>query len=134
MERRPLEAAPLSVQTLNEALRLYRRLILRIMIVVFGGFALVIALSYLSHFLSPPYGVHLFGWSLTEWGMVILVVSLVGYLWRMGRRIGLLLGDPGILAMPVIGVLSAPAAIAPHAHAMGMEWTGFFGPLRPVKR
>jgi hypothetical protein len=125
---------PSAVAHLNEALRLYRRVMIRVPLIVFGGFIVVAGLSYLSTRLSPPYGVVIFGESLTEWGMIALVALLMAELWWDGRRIGNILNDSVLRTMPAIGILSGLGIIAQRAKAMDMEWSGFLGPLRPVAK
>ena len=124
---------PSSVDELNLALRLYRRLMLRLVLIVVLGFAAVFALGALGTALAPPYGLYVLGWDLGTWGLVILVALLIAELWWDGRAIGRALNDPVLLGFPVIGVLSGLGVIAQRANAMGMEWSGFFGPLRPVR-
>lgn len=123
-----------TVDDLNLALALYRRLLLHLVLIVFGGFAAAIALSYLGRLISPPYGVYVWGWSLSEWGMVAVIVLLGATLWFTGRRIGRVLNDQVLLSQPIVALFSGITVIAQHANAMGMEWSGFLGPLRPVKR
>jgi len=123
-----------TVADVNEALRIYRRLIIRLPVIVFGGFACAIGLSYLSTYLAPPYGLHYLGWNLPEWGLIALVVLLLADLWFTGRRLGQLLNDPALKAFPIAALFSGLSVIAQRANAIGMEWSGFLGPLRPVKR
>lgn len=123
-----------SVEDLDAALRTYRRLLVMSLAIVILGFAAVIGLSFLGTWLAPPYGLRIMGWSLTEWGLVLLLAGLLGYLWVMGRRLGRLLDDRTLLSFPIAGILSGLQVIAQHAHARGMEWSGFLGPLRPARR
>ena len=123
-----------SVDDINLALSLYRRLLLHILLIGFGGIAAAAALSYLGRLISPPYGLYIWGWSLGEWGMIAVVVLLGAVLWLTGRRIGQILNDPVLKSQPIIAIMSGITVIARHATAMGMEWSGFLGPLRPVKR
>lgn len=123
-----------TVEDLDVALRIYRRLLPVLLAIVVGGFAAVIGFSHLGTWLKPPYGLRIMGWTLTEWGLVLLVVGLLAFLWIAGRKLGHLLDDHTLRTMPVVGILSGLQVIAQHAHARGMEWSGFFGPLRPAKR
>ena len=132
-EDRPTADRP-SVADLDAALRIYRRLLPVLLVIVVGGFAAVIGLSHLGTWLKPPYGLRVMGWTLTEWGLVLLVVGLLAYLWVTGRKLGRLLDDRTLLSFPIVGILSGLQVIAQHANARGMEWSGFFGPLRPARR
>ncbi len=66
--------------------------------------------------------------------MVVLVAELLGYLWVTGRKLGRLLNDQTLLSFPVVAILSALTVIAERAQAMGLEWSAFFGPIRPARR
>ncbi|ESW79052.1 hypothetical protein X769_21225 [Mesorhizobium sp. LSJC268A00] len=123
-----------SAENLNEALRLYRRLVLGIGAIAVIGFVAVILLAKLGTALSPPYGIYIFGEGLGTWGLIAVVAALVAQVWWHGRAIGKLLNDPALKSEPAVGLMSAPTVIAQRAHAMGMEWSGFFGPLRPAKK
>ena len=113
--------AQLSVEDINEALRLLRRMSARIAIIFVGGLVLTMLLFMMSG-------------TLGEIGLIALLVALIAEIWIDGRAMGVALGDPTLKTLPLIGVLSAPTAIAQRANAIGMEWTGFFGPLRPQRR
>ena len=123
-----------SVEDLDEALTIYRRLLVTSLAIVVLGFAAVIGLSFLGTWIAPPYGLRIGGWSLTKIGMVVLVFGLLAYLWITGRKLGVLLDDQTLRSMPIVGILTGLQVIAGHAHARGMEWSGFFGPLRPARR
>lgn len=130
----PTEDRP-SVADLDAALRIYRRLLPVLLVIVIGGFAAVIGLSHLGTWLAPPYGLRVMGWTLTEWGLVLLVVGLLAYLWVTGRKLGHLLDDHTLRSMPpIVGIMTRLQVTAQHAHARGMEWSGFLGPLRLARR
>jgi hypothetical protein len=131
-ERRSLDFV--SAEDLNAALRMLRRLPLELL-----GFLILLpvallGLSRLGTALAPPYGVHLFGQSLATWGLLLILVMLFGVVWWRGRQLGRLLNAPDIQASPVAGLLSVPGVLAQRAQALGMEWSGFYGPLRPRRR
>lgn len=123
-----------SVEDLNAALRIFRRLALEVLGFLILLPIVLIGLSRLGTALNPPYGLYIFGWDLVTWGLLLILVPLFGLLWRRGRQIGRLLNDRGILASPLISLLSVPGVIARRAQALGMEWTGFYGPLRPARK
>ncbi len=132
-EHRPTADRP-SVEDLGAALRIYRRCLPVLLVILIGGFAAVIGFSHLGTWLAPPYGLRIMGWTLTEWGLVLLVVGLLAYLWVTGRKLGDLLNDHTLRSMTIVGILTVLHVIAQHAHARGLEWSGFLGPLRPVRR
>lgn len=120
-----------SVKDLNAALRIFRRLPLELL-----GFLVllpisILGLSRLSTALSPPYGVYIFGQGLVTWGLLLLIALLFGLFWWRGRQVGRLLNEPALVASPITGLLSGTGILAEKASAMNMEWSGFFGPLRP---
>lgn len=120
-----------SVEDLNAALRVYRRLpldLLFFLIVLAGS---LVVLPMISTALSPPYGVYILGTGLTAWGLILLLACLLGLFWWRGRQVAEALNDPELHAAPISGLLHGQALIAERANAMGMEWSGFFGPLRP---
>jgi hypothetical protein len=130
-ERLSLDYA--SVEDLNAALRVFRRLPLELL-----GFLILlpivgVGLSWLSSALAPPYGLYIFGEGLVTWGLLLMCALLFGLLWWRGRQVGRLLNDPAILASPVMSLLSVPGVVAERAQALGMEWSGFYGPLRPCR-
>lgn len=122
-----------SVEELNLALRHYRRLPLRLLLILVLGFAADFGLGWLGRWASPPYGVYVFGEDLATWGLIALLALTFAALWWEGRQIGRALNDPVLLASPVTGLMSGIGVIARRADAMGMKWSGFFGPLRPVR-
>ena len=128
------EQSQSSVEDLNLALRLYRRLLLRLVLIFVLGFAAVIGLSFLGTYLAPPYGLYIFGESLSTWGLIVLVVLMLAECWWEGRAVGRALQDPILLRSPMVGLLSGLSVVAQHANAIGMEWSGFLGPLRPRKK
>ncbi len=123
-----------SVEDLNAALRVFRRLPLELLGFLILLPVVVLGLSRLGTALSPPYGLYVFGQSLATWGLLLMLALLFGLLWWRGRQVGRLLNDPGILASPVTSLLAVPGVLAERAQALGMEWSGFFGPLRPRRR
>ena len=121
-------------EELNAALRVFRRLPLELL-----GFLILlpvvgIGLSRLSQALSPPYGVYILGQGLVTWGLLAMLALLFGLFWLRGRQVGRLLNDPDILASPVMSLPSVPSVLAERALALDMEWSGFYGPLRPCRR
>lgn len=123
-----------SVEDLNEALRHYRRLPLELLgILVLAPFA-VLGLARLGTALSPPYGLYVLGWDLTTWGLLALLALIFGLFWWRGRQIGAVLQDPHLIASPIGALMSGIGVIAQRAKEKDMEWSGFFGPLRPVRR
>lgn len=119
-----------SVEELDRALRLYRRLVFRLLGILVLGFVVVILLSKLGTALSPPYGVYVFGTSLTSLGLIGILVLLFAEMFWEGRQIGQALNDPVMLSSPIAALMSGLGVIAQRAHAMNMEWSGFLGPLR----
>ncbi|WCS27875.1 ABC transporter ATP-binding protein [Methylobacterium sp. NMS14P] len=123
-----------SVEDLNAALRVVCRLPLELL-----GFLILlpivcIGFSWLSTAIAPPYGVYIFGEGLVTWGLILMLALLFGLFWWRGRQIGLHLHDPDIVASPVMSLLSVPGILAERAQAVGMEWSGFYGPLRPRRK
>ena len=123
-----------SVEDLNLALRLYRRLFFRLVLLFVLGSPALVGLSYLGTYLSPSYGLYIYGESLSTWGLIVLVSLLIAEFWWEGRSIGRALDDPILLGSPVIGLMSGLGVIAQRANALGMEWSGFLGPLRPRRK
>ena len=118
----------------NAALRVVRRLPLELL-----GFLILlpivgIGLSWLSTALAPPYGLSIFGQGLVTWGLLLTLALLFGLFWWRGRQVGLLLHGPAILASPVMSLMSVPGVLAARAQALGLEWSGFYGPLRPRRK
>lgn len=122
-----------SVEDLNLALSFYRRLLIRLPLILVLGIAAVIGLSHLGTALSPPYGVYFLGWDLTTWGLLGLLAALFAELWWEGRQIGHALDSPEMRASPIATLMGGLGVIAQRARGMGMEWSGFLGPLRPVR-
>jgi hypothetical protein len=120
-----------SVEDINAALRVYRRLPIDLVIFLLVLAGSLIVLPMISTALSPPYGVYILGTGLTSWGLILLLACLFGlFRWR-GRQVAEALNDPELLAAPISGLLHGQTLIAERANAMDMEWSGFFGPLRP---
>ena len=129
-----IDAPGFSVEDLNTALRLYRRLLLRMMLIVLCGFVGAVLLSKLGSALSPPAGVSILGQGLGSWGLLATLLLLLGELWLDGHAIGKALNDPLLKSLPPLGIMSGMTLIAQRAVALGMEWSGLLGPLRPAKR
>lgn len=123
-----------SVEELNLALRHYRRLGLRLAAFLILGFPMMLGVVHLNTWLSPPYGVYILGEDLVTWALLALLALLFAEFWWEGRQIGRALNDPTLLSSPVASLLSGINVIARRANAMGMEWRGFFGPLRPIRQ
>ena len=123
-----------SVEDLNQALRLYRRLLVRLPLILVLGFAAVLGLSKLGTFLSPPYGVYILGQGLETWGLLGLLALLFAELWWEGRRIGQALNHPGLQDSPIAGLLGGLGVIGERAAEIGMEPGFLHGPLRPIRR
>ena len=94
----------------------------------------LVGLSFLGTYLAPPYGLYIYGESLTTWGLIVLVALLIAECWWEGRAVGRALQDSTLLGFPVVGLLSGLSVVAQRANAMGMEWSGFFGPMRPRRK
>jgi len=111
-----------SVDELNTALRHLRCLAVRMGLVLAALVVLPMVLGLL------------FGGGGVTMGLLIVLFGLIAELWWDGLAIGRALDDPTTRALPPVGVLSAPGLIARRAIALDMDWTGFFGPLRPRRR
>ena len=122
---------------LNDALRIYRRLpldLLGMMVLLVVLLLGLLGLPRLSVALAPPFRLYVFGMGLTEFGLLALLAAMFGlFRWR-GKQVGTILQDPVLLADPVGALVHGIGVIANRAKAMGMEWSGFFGPLRPARR
>jgi len=123
-----------SVEELNAALRLYRRLVFELLAFLLLGPVAMLGLIRLSYAISPPYGVYILGWDLITWGLLALLALLFGLFWWRGRQIGTVLQDPEMMATPISALLYGTGVIAERAKAMGMEWRGLYGPLRPSRK
>ena len=123
-----------SVEDLNEALRTIRRMLLEMLALVVLAPIVLVGLSKLGTAISPPYGLYILGWDLVTWGLLLTLALLLGGMWWRGRQVGRLLNDPGIQAAPLMSLLSTPGVLAERAKALGMEWSGFYGPLRPRRK
>ena len=126
--------APSSVEDLNLALRHYRRLLRRSVVLFVVGLAAVVGLDFLGTYLAPPYGLYIFGQDLSTWGLTVLLVLVVAECWWEGRAIGRALDDPNLRRFPVVGLMSGLTTIAQQAKALDMEWSPFLGPLRPRRK
>lgn len=123
-----------SVDGLNLALRCYRRLLFRSVAIVVLGFAAAIGLSEIGTLISPPYGLYILGEGLGTWGLIVVVALLIAEFYWEGRQIGQALNDPATTLLPLVALTSGLGIVAQRATTMGMEWSGFLGPLRPVRR
>lgn len=123
-----------SVEDVNSALRVFRRLPLELLGFLVLLPLILIGLSGLGTALAPPYGLYVLGWSLVTWGLLLMLALLFGLLWWRGRQIGHLLSAPHIVDSPVMNLLLVPGVLAQRAQALGMEWSGFYGPLRPGRK
>ena len=123
-----------SVEELDLALRLYRRLLFRLPTILVLGFAGIIGVSHLSTFLSPPYGVYFLGQGLVTWWLFALLALLFAELWWEGRQIGKALNHPGLQDSPIAGLMGGLGVIGERAAEMGMEPGFLHGPLRPIRR
>lgn len=117
---------PSSVDDLNLALRLYRRLLLRMLVIVLLGFAIACTLSSVN--------IYILGTSLAEWALLATLLLLAAEAYWEGWQIGRTLNDQTFRLLPVLMLPSGVGIIAQRATAMGMEWSAFLGPLRPVRR
>lgn len=124
------QRATSTVDELNTALRAYRSLPLRLVVIVVLGLGAAIV----SSLLGASTGFALFGLSLPELILLATVVLLVVELYAKGRIVATALHEPATAILPLLILLSGMTIIARRATAMGMEWSGFFGPLRPVRR
>lgn len=115
-----------SVDDLNLALRLYRRLLLCMLVILLLGFDAAFALF--------PVNVYVLGTSLAEWALMATLLLLAAEACWEGWQIGRALNDPTFRFLPVLMLPSGMGIIAQRATAMGMEWSAFLGPLRPIRR
>lgn len=122
-----------SVEDLNLALRHYRRLMIRLPLILVLGFAAAIGLTYLGTALSPPYGVYILGWDLTTWGLLGLLAVLFAELWWEGRQIGQALNSVEMQSAPIASLLGGQALIGARAREHGMKPGPFNGPLQPIR-
>lgn len=123
-----------SVEELNLALRHYRRLMLRLPLILVLGFAAAIGLSYLGTALSPPYGVYILGWDLLTWGLLGVLAILFAEFWWEGRQIGQALNSVEMQSAPIASLLGGQALIGERAREHGMKPGPFNGPLRPITK
>ena len=123
-----------TIDRLNEGLRVYRRFGFRLLGIFVLGLAAVIALGYLSTALSPPYGVYIFGEDLSTWGLIVMLLLLITEVTWESRQIRKALNDPQFPPEHYLGITSGLPVIAQRAKDIGMEWSGFFRPLRPSRR
>ena len=122
-----------TIDSLNAALRVYRRLGFRLLALFVLGFGAVIALGHLGPALRPPYGLYVLGQDLSTWGLVVLLRLVLVEFWWDGQQVRQALDDPNFPPEPYLGVLSGLTVVAQRAKAVGMEWSGFYGPLRPAR-
>lgn len=123
-----------SVEELNQALGIYRRFCIELL----GIFILIplvlLGMSRLSSALAPPYGLYFLGWDLTTWGLLAVLALMFGLFWLRGRQLATILHGPGMAGSPFWMVLNGIGVIAERAEQIGMEWSGFLGPLRNARR
>ena len=117
----------LTVDDLNLALRLLRRMFLRMFVIFALGIVASIVLNWISHQISE-YGVYFAGTGLPEWGMMATLVIMIAELYWDGRKVGRILQDPLMMRSPATGFMSAPAVIAQKAAPFGMKPGPFLGP------
>lgn len=130
----PLGLDRSSIEDLNRALSHYRRLTIRLPLILVLGFAAAIGLSFLGTALSPPYGVYILGWDLMTWGLLGVLALLFAELWWEGRQIGRALDSVEMQSAPIASLLSGQALIGERAREHGMKPGPFNGSLRPVPR
>jgi hypothetical protein len=124
----------LTVDDLNLALRLWRRLMLRIFAIAFFGLIGAFFVDTLSYEIDPPYGLHFAGMRLEDWWWTGVVVILIMETYWDGRKIGRIMGDPVMMTFPAMGMLSVITTISQKAAAMGMTSSRFLGPLQPIAK
>jgi hypothetical protein len=123
-----------TVEDLNRALQLFRRILRRILVILILGIAGSIVLNLIGEKINPPFGIHLGGMGVAEWVLVVALIAMIVELYWHGRRIGRLINDPIMKSMPALGLMSVGAVIAQNAAAKGMKPGFFMGQLRPVAK
>jgi hypothetical protein len=121
----------LPAEDINLALRLYRRLLLRILAIVGLGLVGVAVLAKISPIILPPRG-RIGGMGLVDWGLIALVILVAAEIFWDGTKIGRALKDPMMRFFPLLGLMSLPTIIAQRANAIGMQPSRFMGPLKPI--
>jgi hypothetical protein len=124
----------LSVDELNRALRLVRWMFFRITLIAVSGFIGSFALNAIGNMINPPYGVHIAGTGLFEWGMIATILILIVSMYWDGVRLGRMLDDRMMMTMPATAILSIGTVIGQKAAALGMKPGFFMGPLRPISK
>jgi hypothetical protein len=111
-----------TVERVDTALRLYRRMLGRAGLIVLVGLVAALVVG------------RLLGQGAATTLLIATLVALVAEIWIDGRAMGRALDDRVLLTMPLVGFISAPTILAQRAVALGMEWGPRFGPLRPARK
>jgi hypothetical protein len=122
-----------TVDDLNLALRLLRRIFWRTFLILALGIIASIVLNWISYQIREYGAVYIAGASLPEWAMMVTLVVMIAELYWDGRKVGRVLQDPLMMWLPALGLMSAPAVIAQKAAPLGMRPGLFLGSLRPKR-
>ncbi|MBV8962832.1 MAG: hypothetical protein JOY67_06350 [Hyphomicrobiales bacterium] len=120
-----------TIDELNLALRLMRRLLLRVFAISTLGIVAAIAFAWIVRQITP-YGFHFAGFSSDDLGMIVVVVLVIAEIFSDGRKVGRVMRDPMMMRMPVLLMMSMGTTVARKAAELGMKPGPFFGPLRPI--
>ncbi|MBV8769226.1 MAG: ABC transporter ATP-binding protein [Hyphomicrobiales bacterium] len=123
----------LTIDELNLALRLMRRLLLRVFAIGTLGIVAAIAFAWAVRQITPS-GFHFVGFSSDDLGMVVVFVLVFAEIFWDGRKVGRALRDPMMARMPVLLMMSMGTTVAQKAAELGMKPGPFFGPLRPISK
>jgi hypothetical protein len=126
-------AGTLTVDDLNMALRLLRRIFRRAFLIFAVGIIATIVLNWISHQISE-YGVRIADASLPEWALMATLVVMIAELYSDGRKVGRVFQDPLMMWLPALGLMSAGAVVAQKAALLRMRPGMFFRPLRPKRQ